>query len=179
MKRALFFLIMMLTFTGASFGQELKIGVVNSDLVMQTYPEFRRAEEQLNREVASWQEERADWEKKMTAAQEDIAVRESKLQAGQSTFSEKRKGELKTQIDSMKVMLQQQFQMYMAGEQERYNKRRMELFSEVLEIVNETIEEIGEEQDYDFVLDGSSGTIVYAREPNDITDELLRLLQDK
>jgi len=179
MKRVLFFLIMMLTFTGASFGQELKIGVVNSDLVMQTYPEFRRAEEQLNREVASWQEERADWEKKMTAAQEDIAERESKLQAGQSTFSEKRKGELKTQIDSMKVMLQQQFQMYMAGEQERYNKRRMELFSEVLEIVNETIEEIGEEQDYDFVLDGSSGTIVYAREPNDITDELLRLLQDK
>ncbi|HHE47051.1 MAG TPA: OmpH family outer membrane protein [Bacteroidetes bacterium] len=179
MRKTALFLVSILILSGASFGQDLKIGVVNSELVMQTYPEFRRAEEQLNREVAGWQTDRAGWEAKMEALQEDISEREGKLQAGQTTFSEKRKRELQAQIDSMKVSYQQQFQAQMSAEQERFNKRRMELLSEVLEVVNGTIKELGEEQGYDLVLDGSNGTIVYAKNPDDITDELLRRLQDK
>jgi len=179
MSKSLVFLTMFLIFGGSLFAQELKIGVVNSELVMQSYPEFRRAEEQLGREVETWQRERTGWEKDIQAMQQDIIDRERKLQAGQTTFSEKRKQEMQVKIDSLKINYQQRLQEQMEMEQERFNQRRMELLAEVLEIVNKTIEEIGETEGYDLILDGSNGTIVYAREPNDITDILMHKLEKK
>jgi outer membrane protein len=179
MVKSLGLLVMSLLFSSMLFGQELKIGVVNSELVMQSYPEFQRAEEKLGREVEVWQGERAGWEKQMQAMQQDIIDRERKLQAGQTTFSENRKQELQAQIDSLKITYQQNIQEQMAAEQERYNQRRMELLAEVLEVVNKTIEEIGEAEGYDIILDGSNGTVVYAKEPNDITDILLNKLEKK
>ena len=179
MHKTLFLICILMTICGSLYGQDFKIGVVNSELVMQSYPEFRRAEEQLGREVEAWQKERAGWETAMEALQENIIDRERRLEAGQTTFSDKRKKEMRSEIDSLRVAYQQSLQQQMTMEQEKFNQRRMELFAEVLEVVNQTIEEIGETQGYDLILDGANGTIVYAKEPNDITDELLRQLEDK
>jgi len=159
--------------------QDLKIGVVNSEAIMQSYPEFRRAEEQLGREMESWQSERAGWETQMERMQKDIIDREKQIQTGQTSFSEQRKAGLQMVIDSLKIRYQEEISRQMSLEQERFNARRIELLAEVLEVVNQSIEDIGEEQDFDLILDASNGTIVYARNPEDITDILLRRLQDR
>jgi len=158
---------------------KLKIGVVNSEMVMQAYPEFRRAEEQLGREVEGWRSERTNWEAQMEIMQKDLIEREKKLLTGQNIFSEKRKMELMMQLDSLKVTYQENLNRQVGMEQERFNQRRMELLAEVLETVNKSIEEIGEQQGFDLILDGANGNVVYARDPEDITDQLLNLLENK
>ena len=159
--------------------RDLKIGVVNSEMVLQSYPEFRRAEEQLQREAQVWQSERAGWEADMERLGVEIKELEGRLMAGQNTFSEKKKINMHREIDSLMIDAQQRVNMQSAMEQERFQKRRAELMAGILEIVNESIEEIGKDNDFDFILDASNGTVVYARDPEDITDQLLRGLEDR
>jgi Skp family chaperone for outer membrane proteins len=67
----------------------------------------------------------------------------------------------------------------MQSEQTKFNTRRAELLSEVFEEVNGVIEEIGEESDFQLIIDASNGSIVYAKDPEDLNDQLIKRLQDK
>lgn len=159
--------------------QKLKVGVVNSDMVLQNYPEFRRAEEQLGREVEGWRAERTSWEADMERLGMDVSEREGKLAKGLNILSETKKADLRRQIDSLKMDYQERMNRQMTMEQQRLQTRRAELLSGVLETVNDVIEEIGEANGFDFILDTSNGSIVYAKDTEDITDLLLRHLEDK
>ena len=159
--------------------RDLKIGMVNSEMVLQSYPEFRRAEEQLQREAQTWQSERAGWEADMERLGVEIKELEGRLLAGQNTFSEKKKIKMQREIDSLMIDAQQRVNLQSNMEQERFQKRRAEIMAGILEIVNESIEEIGKDNNFDFILDASNGTVVYARDPEDITDQLLRRLEDR
>jgi len=165
--------------SGVLHGQEFKIGVVNSELIIQNYPPFRQSEEQLARDIESWQSERASWEADMERLKIDIENSEEQLRTGQNTFSERRKAELQTKIDSLKFDFNQRLNTQFSLEQEKLNQRRAELFAEVFKVVNATIEELGETSGYDFIIDSSNGTVVYARNPDDLNDQLLQLLEDK
>ena len=57
--------------------------------------------------------------------------------------------------------------------------QRAELLAGVFEIVNKAIEEIGEQNDYDLIIDSANGTVVYARDPQELTDQLLQHLENK
>lgn len=162
-----------------SIAQEIKIGVVASELVIQSYPQFKVAEEQLAREMQSWQSERKSWESDMERLQEAIISVEEKLQAGQNTFSNERKKMLINQVDSLKYDYNERLNKQASYEQERFNKRRAELLAEVFETVNEVIREIGDEEGYDLIIDSSNGTIVHAKNPDDLNDAVLNRLQNK
>jgi len=157
----------------------MKIGVVNSELIYQAYPEFRKMEERLQREAEGWQAEREGWIAQMRKFEDIITDRENQLKAGANTFSDKKKTELQTQIDSLKLEMQIRYNQQATMEQERYAKRKSELLSGVLETVNKQIEAIGEAEGYDLIIDAANGTVVYARDPDDLTDKLLRKLKEK
>lgn len=173
---------MILAFSQVGIAQlkatQLKIGVVHSELLMRELPQFKSAEAQLAKEMEVWQKERAVWEKQMEKLQQNITDQETALRAGQSTFSDKKKQELQANIDSLRADFSEKLDGQMQMEQERFNQRRAELISGVLEIINAAIEEIGEQNGYDFIIDSSNGTIVYARDPIDLNDQLLRKLKD-
>jgi len=157
----------------------MKIGVVNFELIYQAYPEFRKMEERLQREAEGWQAEREGWIAQMRKFEDIITDRENQLKAGANTFSDKKKTELQTQIDSLKLEMQIRYNQQATMEQERYAKRKSELLSGVLETVNKQIEAIGEAEGYDLIIDAANGTVVYARDPDDLTDKLLRKLKEK
>ncbi len=165
--------------TGSAIGQELKIGVVASELIVQSYPRFQQAEKQLAQEVQGWESERKTWEADMERLQKEIIDRERRLETGKNMLSEKKKEELQTDIDSLRMDFNERLNRQSTLEQERFNKRRAELLSEVFEIVNGEIEEMGDQEGYDLIIDASNGTVVYARDPDDLNDQLLRRLQDK
>lgn len=178
MTRIIIILAIITAFTGLTFGQELKLGVVASELIVQNYPRFQQAEEQLAREMQTWQNDRKAWESDMERLQKDIENSEEQLRNGKM-FSEKKKAEMQMSIDSLRYDFQMRIQKQSTAEQEKFTKRRAELLAEVFEVVNGVIEEIGTDNDYDFIIDASNGTVVYAKEPDDLNDELLRRLQDK
>jgi len=156
----------------------LKIGVVNSEQLYAAYPEFRKMEEQLQREAAGWQSDREAWIAKMQKSEAVITDKESALKTG-TLFSDKKKAQMQAEIDSLKAGLQERYSSQMTMEQERFQKRKAELLQGVLETVNKSIEALGEAEGYDFIIDSSNGTIVYARNPDDLTDKLLRKLKEK
>jgi len=159
--------------------QSLKIGVVNSEALYQAYPEFRKIEEKLAKEAESMQAGRQVWIADMEKRQGSIADKENQLKAGATTFAEKRKVQLQTEIDSLKMDLQQRYNEQVTSEQEKLQTRKAELLSGVLESVNKQIDALGEAEGYDLIIDASNGTIVYARDPEDLTDKLLRRLKEK
>ncbi len=181
MLKLRYVLIMISVFVlqGNLWGQELKIGVVNSELVIQSYPRFKQAEEQLGREVQGWQSERKVWESDMERLKVVIGEKEASLHAGQNVMSEQRKQNLKTEIDSLSMDFNLRLNRQTQIEQERFNARRAELLAEVFEEVNGVIEEIGEESEFQIIIDAANGSIVYAKDPDDLNDQLIRRLQDK
>ena len=162
-----------------AISQELKMGIIHSEVIVASYPEFRRAEEQLKLEAQRWEAERSPWEADMERFKAAILGQQAKLRAGENSFSDKRKAELGAAIDSMETDYEQRLNKQMTFEQERFNQRRAELLTEVFEIVNQAIEEMGKENDYDLIIDTSNGSVVYARDPEDLTDQLLRRLLEK
>ncbi|MFN3820854.1 MAG: OmpH family outer membrane protein [bacterium] len=158
---------------------DVKVGVVNSELLMEGYPEFRKAQEQLEREMLVWQKEREEWVKDMEARQAQIIDKEKQLELGQATFTEKRKKELRTEIDSLKTDLQNRYNRQLNFEQERLARRKAELIGQVIEEVNKVIEEVGKAEGFDVIIDAANGTVVYARDPIDLNDKVLNLLRKK
>ncbi|MFH0765868.1 MAG: OmpH family outer membrane protein [Calditrichota bacterium] len=159
--------------------QQLKIGVVNSEVLVQSLPQFRSIEKTLAKEMEGWQKERASWEADMERLQNVIGDRENSLQAGQNTFSDEKKKKLQADIDSLRKDFNGRLNQQMQMEQERFNQRKAELVGNVLEIVNASIEELGEQSSYNLIIDSSNGTVVYARDPDDLTDQVMRKLKDK
>lgn len=158
---------------------ELKIGVVNSEAVYQTYPEFRKIEERLAKEAEGMETARQGWISDMEKRQSSIEDKETQLKSGANTFSDKRKTQLQTEIDSLKMDLQKRYNDQVTSEQEKLQRRKAELLSGVLETVNKQIDTLGEQEGFDLIIDASNGTVVYARDPEDITDKLLRRLKEK
>lgn len=181
MKKLFIIILLCLFSVGSVYSQGLKVGEINSEELMLSYPAFKRIEDQLARELQNWQVERAKWEEGMELMQNDIIEREKKLQSGATTFSENRKAELQIQIDSLRMNFQLQWNQQLLADQEKQQtltNRRDELLGEVLQEIHAAIKEIGEEMDYDLIVD-SAGTVIYAKDPIDITDILLRHLQER
>ena len=57
-----------------------------------------------------------------------------------------------------------------------YN-RNLELSKPVLDKINQAIEKVSKEDNYDFVFDAASANIVFALPEHDITDKVLDLLK--
>ncbi len=157
----------------------LKIGIINSELLYDQYPEFKKMEEKLQKEAEGWQSERENWIKEMEQQQAIVAEKENQLKAGQTTFTEKKKLQLQSEIDSIKASLYERYNKQMVFEQERLQRRKAELLGGVLEVINKVIDEIGEKEDYDLIIDAANGTVIYAKNPEDISDKVLRKLKDK
>jgi len=164
---------------GSAQAQGLKIGVINSEIVYQNYKEFKQAESQLSREIEGMQAERAGWEADMERLKKDIEERERKLAAGQNTLSESKKASMQAEADSLKQDFASRLSTQTTYEQERLNQRRAELLQGVIETVNKSIEEIGEQEGYDFIIDSANGTVVYAKNKEDLTSKLLEHLENK
>lgn len=180
MNKIILSLMVLLVLSVTLSAQEpIRIGTVNSELIVRGFPQFQVAEQQLGREVEQWRIERAAWEADMERLQATILEREGALQAGLNTFSDTKKARMRTEIDSLQADFYGRMQNQNALEQERLNRRRAELFGEVFETVNEVITEIGEDNNYDIIIDSANGTIVYAKEPDELTEQVLEALQGR
>lgn len=172
-------LLLILSITTTGLAQEFKIGVINSEIIVENYSEFRQAEAQLGREVESMQSQRAAWEADMERLQKHVGGLENQLASGQNIFTTERKASLQMEIDSLKMDFSIRMNQQSVEEQEKFNRRRAELLAGVFEVVNKAIEEIGERDGYDFIIDSANGTVVYAKDPDDLTDELLQHLNSR
>jgi outer membrane protein len=153
-----------LLWTGNACAEELRIGIVRTDRILQESGPMIKAQKKLEKEFATREQELQKVSKQARELQtqlekEGVTVAESERRAKEQELSR-----VNRDLQRMQRELR-----------EDYNLRRNEEWSAVLERVNKVINGIAEEEKYDLILQDA----VYVSKRIDITDKVLKALADK
>lgn len=151
-----------------SFGQ-VKLGYVDSQRVLASYPPALDAQKKLEAESNQWAQE-------LQKMQEEIKSKQERLEQQSLLLSEAKKRESAQEIQNL-LLKAQQFQNEKWGEEGEFFKRRAELLKPVFDKINAVIAQVGDEGGYDFIFDTQVGALLYAQPRYDLTDEVLSRLE--
>lgn len=161
---ALFFL----TLTTMAMAQ--RIAVVDVTAVLESLPEYQKAQEQLDKVATSWRQEIAQ-------EQDKVKGMYSKYQAEQVLLSEEmkktREEEIMTKEKEVREMQRLKF-----GPEGSLFKKREELVKPIQDKVYGAIERFASDKGFEFIFDkGSASGIIFADKKNDKTEDLKAALK--
>lgn len=148
---------------------QLKVGYVDSQKIITTFPVAIDAQKKLEAEGAGWGQE-------LQRMQEELRTLQEQLDQQSLLLSEAKKREKGEELQALYVRAQQ-FQAEKWGQGGEYFKRQEELLQPIFDTINKTIHRIGDEEGYDFIFDSVAGNILHAKENYDITDKVLKELE--
>lgn len=145
---------------------QLKVGYINSQVILNNYKEAIDVQKQL-------QELNAQWEREAREMQKEIQELLDQLEAQSLLLSEERKREKQQEIQRLNQRYQQ-FLQEKWGPQGEGVKKEVELLKPVYDKINAAIQKIGEAQGFNYIFDVVEGNILYASEDQpDLTQQLL------
>lgn len=162
------FIMGFLFISTTSFSQnQLKIGHVNYDEIMQALPERDSAQAVLEKET-----------KEMQAAFEELTVTYNQLydeyQKGLSSYSALVK---KTKEDEL-VDKQKRLSEFEQNASTTLQNRNTELLKPIIEKINKAINNVATENGFTYILDISKGSVVFvSKESQNITQLVLKMLK--
>ena len=165
-----FMVVCCIMFTGAAFGQNLKVGYVNSQKILLEYKEAQDAQKKFDEINAGWEAEAREMQTRI----QELA---DELDSQSLLLSEQRKQE-KTQEAQNLVAQLQAFQQQKWGQPDGdAYKKEQELMAPIVETIREAIKKIGKEEKYHYIFDSVAGNIVYVSEDQkDLTDLVIEEL---
>jgi outer membrane protein len=152
-----------LSFVTSAYGQELKIGFVNTDRVFKEAAPALRSQKKLQEEFAPRDQEI----KAVNAQATDV---KAKLEKDGLTMAESEKRALESEL----ARLSREIQRLQREFREELNLRKQEELKVILRIANEEIDKIAAEEKYDLILQEA----VYRSDRLDITDKVIKALED-
>ncbi|MEA2077934.1 MAG: OmpH family outer membrane protein [Candidatus Marinimicrobia bacterium] len=161
--------LLTIALTVAVAADEIKIGFIYSEQVMMEYQGAIDAMTKLEGEAIELQKVYKEMQEDYQKLIEDYEKR--KLVSSDAWKNQKQK-----EIISKEQQLQS-YQMENFGQNGAIYKKEEEYLGPVLDKINETLKQIGEDEGYSFVFDASKGTLVYANEALDLTDRVLEELK--
>lgn len=153
-------LTLCLTLMMASVGFSQKFGYCNSSELLTSIPEMKQADSELKGFQAQLQKKGQEMVKSL---QDRAAELKRKEELG--TISPK-------DLEAQNAKLGEDQEAISNYEKEVYDKlaqKREELFSPILEKVNQAMSEVAKENGFVFVFDTNSNTVLYAHESLDVT----------
>lgn len=163
-------LFSVLLFTLPNLFAQLNIGYVDSDTIMEQLPDAQDVQKKLDDMVQEWQEELGKMEKEWKALYDDYEKR--KL-----IMSDQKRVETEKELMQMEENISQYRQKKFGVNGELFTKQE-ELMKPVQNKVFNAIQEVAEEQEFDYVFDRSGDIIfLYAKPDYDITALVLEKLQ--
>ncbi len=151
---------------------QLKVGIMSPDEVLDAMPETAQVQQQLEEYI---QQRQATFENRYQQWIEELTEYSERAEAGelsedQQRREEERLSEMEEELNSLQNRIQQQIQ-----------QRQNELFSPLLERVENAMAEVSEELGIDFVINKESSTgdpIVYysSARASDITQNVIEKL---
>jgi outer membrane protein len=169
MKRIYIVFSIVMILQALSFAQ-LRIGYVDSDTIMDNFPDAQDANQKLDALVREWQDELNKLENNWKTKYDDYEKR--KLIMTDQTRSE---------VEGELVKLEKQIADYREkkfGTDGELFQKQDELMRPVQNKVFNAIQEVAEEEDLDFVFDRSGDImLLYAKEEYDLTTQVLDRLK--
>jgi len=160
-----FLAVLGLTAIQAAAQSPLKIGYINSQVIIQQDPAATAAQEQFQREMVPFESE-------LQALETEIADLLARYQAQQITLTANTR---RTRQDEI-VQKQQAYQERMTQIEAEAGRRQQELVQPIMERINSIIQEIRSEGAYTFIFDVAGGGLIAADESFDLTSEVMERL---
>ncbi|MBT8419710.1 MAG: OmpH family outer membrane protein [Gammaproteobacteria bacterium] len=157
----MFFMATWLAWVPAGTAAELKVGYVDTSLVMQKAPQAESAARKIESEFSPR-------DKELAKQQQEISQLEDELARDGDVMSDKERRSLVNKIRLLKRerrRLQEEFR-------EEFTMRRNELQNDITLVIIKAIRTIAKTEDYDLVID----TAIYAGKRVDITEKVISLL---
>jgi outer membrane protein len=158
-------LILWMGLFSTGVAQQLKIGYVDVVRLKKEYKEYVAAEARFEKMMAVWQAQ-AD---SMQSAMKDIA---DKLEKPSPLLTEQGKSDLREKL----VVKQNEYQLFanqVMGQDGEAAQKEADLSKPLIDKINTVIKLIALKGNYTFVLDSTAGSVIYANEANDLTDQVL------
>jgi outer membrane protein len=147
-------LLAVLLVSGAQ-AQEMRIAFINSEEVLQKYSGMQEAE----------------------ARKREIEALAKELEAQSLMLSEERRRE-KERDYQRKLQEYEQFVQSIWGPNGLVAQRNEELLRPIIAKIQAVLEQIAAEQGYDLILDAADNNVLYANPDYDLTEEVVRRLQE-
>ncbi len=144
---------------------ELKVGYINSDQILTEYEESVDAMSKLDAENKRLQEEF----QKMQARFQDLS---QEFEKKKFVATDAWKTQKQQEMDQLSMDIQN-YQMEKFGPQGEIYQRENEYLGPVLEKINLILKKVGEEGNYDYIMDGAKGVLVFANPKHDLTNTVL------
>ena len=149
--------------------QGLKIGYVRDERIQQEFKPWAKAQDQFNADAKAWEDE-------ALAKQQELEELLTEYDKQKLILSDDKKREREAAINAKKDALDA-FTRQIYGPNGQAERRQSKLLEPLLESVNRAIEAIAIEGNYDIVFTLQSG-LAYIKEEFDVTDKLIKYLED-
>ena len=148
-----------------AYGQDAKIGYIDSQRIFDESPEFQEAQAKFDKEVQ-------EWEGQASIMNDEIEKLRVEAEKNSLVWSVAKKKETEDLLLAKQDTLQQFLDTHF-GPSGKAERRMAELSKPIRDRVLTIIKQIAVEREYVMVLDAASVSIAFARENLDLTDEVL------
>jgi outer membrane protein len=146
-----------------------RVGYVDSEVILRQLPDYRQAEQNVDRLGAQWQTELQKLQTEVEAAEREYAAREV-------LFTDAERTQRRADIEAKRREIDAYRLRHFGPEGELFREQQQRL-RPLQERVLTAIETVAEDGDYDFVLDRASGPILLFTNPRfDLSDLVLEEL---
>ncbi len=148
---------------------EMKIGYIDSNKIMSEYEDVRQVQIEL--------------EKEQRRLQSDLETKARQLDSLKQDYDRQRllmSDDRRLQKENEMIQLDktiQQYQMEKFGPEGEIYQIQNQLLAPVLAVIDNAIQTVGKERGYDYIMDAVSGSIVYAIDSHDLTEDVLEILR--
>jgi outer membrane protein len=151
--------LLLCVFPISLMGQEVKLGHINSQEILSLMPERAEIEKTLS-------DLQTQWENELVKMREEYYAKIKEFQDKQATMPESIKQARQSEI----VEIEQRINTFNQTASSDLQKKQQELFAPVIDKVKKAINEVGTENNYTYIFDLSTQSIVYqSPKSNDIT----------
>ena len=154
----------------ATLNAQMKIGHLSSEAIMQQLPDAQDAQRQLDALVA-------DWQGTLTKMQQDWKTKFDEYDKRKLIMTEARRAEAEKELRELDQRIAD-YRNQKFGQNGELFAKQNELMKPIQDRIFKVIEEIAQEEGYDYVLDKSGEILMmYAKKENDITAKVLERLK--
>lgn len=141
-----------------------KLGYVNSQELLSIMPEMTKADADLKTFAKQYQDQ-------LETMGKEFEKKGAEYQAGGKTMSDAVRTVKEKELQDLEARIRD----YQQSAQEKIGKKKEDLYKPILEKADKAIKDVAKEKGYDYVFDASGGSLLYARDG----DNLLPLVKTK
>jgi outer membrane protein len=150
----------------AGLGQNQRIGYIDSDIIMQSMPEYSGIEQRLGLLSETWRQEIREMENEIADLERDFEAREILFTP---EIREQRMTEINRKKTELERFIEEKF-----GPMGEYFTRQKELLMPIQRLVFDALTRVASRDGFDFVFDRADGTrFLFARQEWNLTEEVM------